>query len=176
MLCGAHAVFCFKKWLGSCWGLLQSNTRHYEEIENSAQSHAGKGILFFFVCFIYVNTDNGWGHPSQSVSHRASHAVSNLGPFSRLLSHPASRLTANQPSANQLPSQPASSTSHPASQQPSSQLVIQLASEAQPSQTGSQALPNQTVSQSQPAAKMPRRDPKRTPKTSPNHTQKHATF
>ena len=130
----------------------------------------------FFVCFTYVNNDNGWGHPSQSVSHRASHAVSNLGPFSRLLSHPASRLTANQPSANQLPSQPASSTSHPASQQPSSQLVIQLASEAQPSQTGSQALPNQTVSQSQPAAKMPRRDPKRTPKTSPNHAQKHATF
>ena len=107
------------------------------------------------------------GSSSQSVSHRASHAVSNLGPFSRLLSHPASRLTANQPSANQLPSQPASSTSHPASQQPSSQLVIQLASEAQPSQTGSQALPNQTISQSQPAAKVPRRDPKTNPKNIP---------
>ena len=64
---GKFVIVVIDAWLGSCCFLLENGwapawvfsnqtqdkvNKHYEEIENSAQSNAGKGIVF---CLLYLN-------------------------------------------------------------------------------------------------------------------------
>ena len=64
---GKFVIVVIDAWLGSCCFLLLNGwaparvfssqtqdkvNKHYEEIENSAQSNAGKGIVF---CLLYLN-------------------------------------------------------------------------------------------------------------------------
>ena len=79
---GKFVIVVIDAWLGSCCFLLKNNgwapagvfsnqtqdkvNKHYEEIENSAQLHAGKGNCFLFVLFMLIMIMDGVIQASQS--------------------------------------------------------------------------------------------------------------